>query len=288
VNPVETYIRSGTHAVKPNCPYTPGSDASGVVVQLGEKVNKFKIGDRVYTRALSSGAYAQYATASQDTIYSLPDNVSFEQGAGVNIPYATAYHALFQRGRAKPGQFVLIHGASGAVGTAAIQFGVLHGLQLIGTAGSESGKEVLQKEGVKWVLNHKSETHFEEVLKITKNAGVDVILEMLANVNLANDLKIMAIGGRVCIVGSRGSIQIDPRDAMVKRSEILGLSLHSATSNELTEIHAAIFAGLSNGALKPNVSKTYHLEEASKSHEDVINPPSGGALGKLILLPWSH
>jgi len=285
INPVDTYIRSGMHVKKPALPYTPGSDAAGSVFAVGNSVKKFKEGDRVYTSGTVTGSYSQYATAEESTIHPLPPNVTFQQGAGVNVPYATAYHALFQRGRGKPGETLLIHGATGGVGIASVQFAVACGFNVIGTAGTDSGRELLLKEGVKHVLDHRSENHFKEVMELTNGNGVDIILEMLANINLANDLKVLAMGGRVCIIGSRGPIQIDPRDTMGRRADILGLSLHLATTSELAEIHSAIFAGLSNKTLNPIIAKAYKLDQTSQAHEEVITPPTG-ALGKLVVSAW--
>jgi len=283
INPVETYIRTGNRNPPPPLPYTPGSDCAGVIHSVGDQVKKFKVGDRVYTSATISGAYAQYASASERTVHHLPDNTSFEQGAALTIPYATAYHALFHRAGAKPGESVLIHGASGGVGIACIQWAIPRGLTVIGTASSDQGKKLLESQHVHHVLDHSKEEHFQEVVQIT-NGGVDVIMEMLANVNLAKDLKIVCLGGRVVVIGSRGTIEIDPRDTMTKRSQVVGMSLFTATEPELKEIHHAIYAGLSNKSLDPIIAQTYPLREAARAHEDVIHHP-GGSLGKLILLP---
>ena len=121
INPVETYIRAGTYARLPKLPYTPGNDGAGVIEQIGESVAEFEPGDRVYTAGSVSGTYAEFALCKADQVYPLPANVSFAQGAAIGTPYATAYRGLFQRGHAKPGETVLVHGASGGVGTAAVQ-----------------------------------------------------------------------------------------------------------------------------------------------------------------------
>ena len=116
VNPIETYIRTGTYAYKPTLPYTPGNDGAGVVEQVGTDVNEFKPGDRVYTARSVSGTYAEFALCTTEQVHPLPANVSFGQGAAMGTPYATAYRGLFQRADAKPGETVLVHGASGGVG----------------------------------------------------------------------------------------------------------------------------------------------------------------------------
>jgi len=284
VNPVETYIRNGTYPRLPSLPYTPGNDCSGVVEAVGENVKRVKVGDRVYTSQTVTGSYAELAVAFENTVHPFPKNISFSQAAALNVPYSTAYHALFQIAHAKPGETLLIHGASGGVGIPAIQLALSRGLIVIGTAGTDHGKKLLQDQGVSQIVNHNSPNHFEEILSLTNGRGVDIILEMLANVNLAGDLKVLAQGGRVAVVGSRGPIQIDPRDTMSRRTMILGVNLNNATEAESREIHAAIYAGLSNSSLSPVVGATYPLANAAQAHKDIINPPAGGAAGKIVLL----
>src|SRR3989454_12139266 len=121
VNPYDTYMRAGTYAVKPPLPYTPGSDGAGVIEAVGEGVKMVKVGDRVYTAKTVTGAYAEYALALEEQVHPLPARVNFSQGAGVWVPYGTAYHALFHSAKAHASEAVLVHGASGGVGTAAVQ-----------------------------------------------------------------------------------------------------------------------------------------------------------------------
>jgi len=116
VNPVETYIRAGNYALKPPLPYTPGFDAGGTIAAVGQDVRAFKPGDRVYTSGTISGSYAEEALCEESQVHPLPAKVSFAQGAAVGTPYATAFRALFHRGRAAAGEVVLVHGASGGVG----------------------------------------------------------------------------------------------------------------------------------------------------------------------------
>src|SRR5260221_5608416 len=122
VNPVDTYLRTGLYAHAPKLPYTPGKDAAGVVDAVGSDVTKYKFGDRVYTADSVTGTYAEFALCEERQLGHLTDNVGFEEGAGVWTPYATAFRALFQKAGAKEGETVLIHGASGGVGIAAIQW----------------------------------------------------------------------------------------------------------------------------------------------------------------------
>lgn len=283
VNPVDAYIRTGTYAFKPNLPYTPGSDAGGVIVTVGRDVKKLKPGDRVYITASPIGTYAERALADQSKVHPLPDHVSFEQGAAMGVPYGTAYRGLFQRAQAKPGETVLIHGASGGVGAAAVQLAHAAGMIVIGTAGSEDGIKLVREQGAQHVVNHSVEGYLEEVMKLTEGRGVDVIIELLANKNLGRDLTVLAKKGRVAVIGSRGVVEINPRDTMAREADIRGVTLGSASEQEYREMHAALTAGLENGTLRPLVGKKFPLAEAARAHEEIMQP--SGARGKMVLLP---
>ncbi|HWZ99367.1 MAG TPA: NADPH:quinone reductase [Candidatus Dormibacteraeota bacterium] len=280
VNPYDTYMRAGTYAVKPPLPYTPGSDAAGVVEVVGEGVTKVKPGDRVYTAKTLTGAYAEYCLAVENQVHALPANVSFAQGAGVFVPYATAYHALHHEAKAHAVETVLIHGASGGVGTAAIQLARNIGLTVFGTAGSTKGLELVKREGAHQAFDHTKTGYTDEIMKATAGRGVDIILEMIANVNLSNDLKLLAIHGRVIIIGNRGDISITPRDLMARRSSARGFTLWALTEAELNDCFAGIGAGLANGTLRPIVAKELPLKDAPQAHIDVLAP---GASGKIVL-----
>ena len=280
VNPVETYIRSGTYALKPPLPYTPGGDAAGVVVAVGEQVTRFKAGDRVYTAGTVSGAYAQLALCAAEQVYPLPDQITFAQGAGLHIPYATAYRALFLRAHAHAGQTVLVHGASGAVGIAAVQFAATAGLTVIGTGGTERGRQLVREQGAAHVLDHKAPDYLDHVMKLTAGRGVDLILEMLANVNLGKDLTVLGLEGCIVVIGSRGDVQINPRLLMRAQGSILGMT--GGTPEQYAQAHAAIGAGLRHGTLRPVVGRELPLAEAARAHHEVIE---GTAYGKIVLVP---
>src|SRR5438128_546582 len=282
VSPVETYIRAGTYALKPDLPYTPGNDGAGVIEQVGPDVNEFKPDDRVYTAGSISGTYAEFALCKTAQVHPLPANVSFAQGAAMGTPYATAYRGLFQRADGKPGETVLVHGASGGVGTAAVQLARAEGLRVFGTAGSDEGLKLALEQGAHEVFDHRAPDHFEQIMKATGGHGVDVIVELLANVNLGKDLTILAKGGRVVIIGSRGRVEIDPRDTMQRDADIRGMVLPNTSPAELASIHAALVAGLENGTLRPVIGKEFPLAEAAQAHRAVME---SGALGKIVLVP---
>jgi NADPH2:quinone reductase len=282
INPVDTYIRTGLYAIKPTLPYIPGSDASGTVEAVGEGVKRLRVGDRVYTAGTISGAYAEKALCLESQVHSLPSPATYPQGASLNVPYSAAYRALFQRAQAVPGEAVLVHGASGGVGIAALQFSRAAGMTVMGTAGTEQGRHLAAEQGAHHVLDHRRPGHFEEILKLTDNRGVDVILELLANVNLGKDLGILAKGGRAVVIGSRGTVEVNPRDAIGREAAILGMSVFNATERERVSIHAAIGAGLENGTLRPVIGQEMPLADALRAHRIIIEAK---AFGKIVLIP---
>lgn len=281
VNPVETYIRAGKYGPRA-FPFTPGSDCSGIVKSLGEGVTNFKVGDRVYAASTLSGAYAELALCDASKVFPLPEKVTFAQGAALGVPAATAYKAAFMRGQLKPGETVLIHGATGGVGLACVQMSHAHGCTVIGTGGSPKGRELLQKEGAHHVLDHTAPDYLDQLMKLTNGKGVDAILEMLANVNLDKDLTVLAKFGRVVVVGNRGRVEIDPRQTMARDADIRGMTLMNVTDAELYGIHRALGAFLEAGILRPIIDYEMPLADAARAHREILE---GGSHGKIILTP---
>lgn len=286
VNPVDTYIRSGMHAIRPRLPYVPGYDAAGVVEAVGDGETTVRPGQRVYTTGVVpdglNGAYAELVLCEASRVHALPDRASFQQGAGVSTPYGTAARALLQRGQARPGEWVLVHGASGGVGTAAVQIARAMGMHVIGTAGTPDGLDLVRNQGAHHAVNHREPGYLDRVIQTTGGRGVDIVLEMLANVNLEKDLTVIAPRGRICVIGNRGTIEIDPRKAMSKDASILGVQLGLTPPDDLRSLHAFIDAGLESGTLRPVVGRELPLADAPEAHIAVMAP---GAKGKIVLMP---
>jgi NADPH2:quinone reductase len=282
INPVDTYLRSNTDNRGPKLPYTPGSDSAGVIEAVGAGVTSVKPGDRVYVGGSLSGAYAELSLCAENQVHALPANVSFAQGAAMNVPYATAYHALIHRAHGHEGDVVLVHGASGGVGIAAVQIARARGMTVIGTAGTARGRQLVAEQGAHHVLDHTAAGYLEELTTLTRGKGPDVILEMLANANLKADLDVVAMHGRIVIIGNRGTIEINPRVAMNKNAAILGMSLYHATPTQLAGIHAALVEGLRHGSLRPVIGREFPLADAPKAHDAVME---AGHYGKIILVP---
>lgn len=286
VNPYDTYMRAGGYAITPDLPYTPGADAAGVIDQVGDGVAGWGAGDRVYISGTATGkahgAYAAIAVCEAAQVHRLPARISFAQGAGLFVPYVTAWRALFGRANARAGDTVLVHGASGGVGIAATQFAVAAGLTVIGTAGTDEGLVVVTRQGARHAFNHRSAGYLDQITSATGGRGPDVILEMLANVNLDHDLTIVAPGGRIVVIGNRGRVEIDARKIMGKDCAVYGLALWGIPLDEVRRAHEAISAGLDSGTLNPVVGKEMPLADAAKAHVAVMAP---GAHGKIVLIP---
>ena len=282
VNPVDTYIRSGLYRPDLKLPYTPGLDAAGIIAAIGPEVEHRTVGQRVYVARSLSGTYAEQVLCKEFHTQPLPAGITFAQGAAIGVPYGAAYRALFQKAYAQAGETILVHGASGGVGVAAVQLARAAGMRVIGTAGTAEGRALVLAQGAHHVLNHSTSGYLEELPALTCGQGVDVILEMLANVNLDKDLRVLATGGRVVVIGCRDTVAIDPRIAMGREAVILGMTLFNASDKELKAMHAAFVAGLENGTLRPVVSRELPLAEAATAHHAVMETST---LGKIVLLP---
>jgi NADPH2:quinone reductase len=287
VNPVDAYIHTGTYARKPPLPYTPGQDGAGEVESVGAGVTAFKPGDRVYVAGAGNtvagaGTYAERAVCTPAQLHHLPKRASFGQGAALGVPYCTAYRALFHRANARPGETVLVHGATGGVGIAAVELAHARGLTVIGSGGTDKGLATVREHGADIVVNHREANYAEAIMRATDGGGVNLIVEMAAHVNLDRDLGLLAKFGRVVVVGNRGRTEIDARQAMGRDAAILGMTLFNVADAEMAEIHAALIAGLENGTLNPVVGREMPLGDATAAHEAVMQP---GALGKIVLTP---
>lgn len=285
VNPSETYVRTGTYSFYvPALPCTLGFDGAGMVDEVGPGVTHVKEGDRVFVAAMAdpinTGTYAQKVVTSGDSVHPLPEFISFAQGASLGVPALAAYRALFQRARLKPGETVLIHGASGGVGILCVQMASAMGAKVIGTASTPEGQKLILQAGGHHAIPHVTMETLDQVMQITGGEGPDVIVEFLANVNLQTDLKVIAPYGRIVIAGNRGSIEVEPRLAMQKEADLLGMALWNATPGEYQESLQAVAAWLQAGILHPQVGTVIPLAEASRAHQLILMQK---AAGKMVL-----
>lgn len=282
VNPVETYIREGKYGKLPPLPYIPGNDGAGVIDEIGGGVENVTIGQRVFVAATlakrNTGTYAEYTVCDADAVQPLPDGISFTEGAGLGTPGLAATYALFSRAKLRPGETVLIHGATGGVGTLAVQLARQAGATVFGTAGSKEGEELLKTMGAHRLFNHAEEGYLEHIREASSE-GPNIIIEMLANVNLAKDLSILAVHGRVVVVGSRGSLEFSPRDVMRKDATVHGVLINNMPHRTFIENMFRLSAALENG-LRVVVNRELPLREAPLAHKHISD---GNKTGKIVL-----
>jgi NADPH2:quinone reductase len=215
-------------------------------------------------------------------VLSLPKSVTFAQAATFGVSYPTAHYALFERGQAHRGETVFIHGASGSVGSSAIQLAKRAGLTVIGSAGTSKGLELVRGEGADHAVNHTKQGYMNEVRDFAGGKGPELILEMLANVNLAADMDLAAKFGRIIVIGNRGEITINPRLAMTKDLDIRGIVLFNATAAQVRPMMFDILAGIVEGSLRPVIGREMPLSEAAAAHRAVLEH---GVDGKIVLIP---
>ncbi len=280
VNPVDTYIRSGSYGSLPALPYTPGKDGAGEVVAVGPGVEGLRTGQRVWVCQSLTGTYAQYCLAEAERVCPLAEGLSFEQGACVGVPCLTAWLALHDHAGVRRGERVLIHGATGGVGLAAVRIAKAAGCVVLGTAGTGEGAQLVLRQGADQVFLHTSVGYEGKIKESCAGRGPDVIIEMLANVNLQRDLELLAPRGRVVIVGNRGEITINPRLLMTKDAGVRGLSLMNASPAAWSAAVRGVDGLIRAGGLRPVIREVLALAEAPRAHELVMAP---GATGKIVL-----
>lgn len=276
VNPVDTYIRSGLVSQQ-SLPFIAGSDGAGVVEECGSAVTKFKKGDRVFFSKTSTGSYAQFCLVPEEKVSHL-QGLSFEEGACIGIPYYTAYRAMHKT-PITPQHTVLVHGASGGVGLACVQLASKLGARVLGTAGTEQGKQLVRQNGASAVFNHREEGYMQEIKKVGK---VDVVLEMRAAVNLQKDLDLITPQGSIVVIGSRGATEMHPRSLMATECRLTGVSLTSTTFDEWNEMTAYMDRHIREGTVKPVIGSRFSMAEAVQAHEEVIKH-TGGSHGKILI-----
>ncbi len=276
INPVDTYLRSGTQGYSPKLPWTPGLDGAGIIEAVGDGVKGMEAGTPVYTAGSLTGTYAEYGLCSPGQVFLLPGNLNWQEGASLGVPYFTAARALFTRGNIAHGKSVLVHGASGGVGSAALQLAAEYNLTLMGTAGSETGRQLVESLGAA-CFDHRDKDYIASIRKHC-GGGVDLIIEMLADKNLDNDLDLLAADGLVIVVGSRGRIEIAPRKLMNAESSITAMTVRNSTPEERLYYSSFISRGAETGRIKPPINKVFSLETAAEAHIQIMKGPHAGNL----------
>jgi NADPH2:quinone reductase len=285
VNFADTRFRQGTYTVKPKLPDIPGMEAAGVIEAVGEGVTNLRPGMRV--AAFTSRAYAEYCAAPAFMAIPLPDSVSFVDGAAFLIQALTAYHLLYTVDTIRPGRSVLVHAAAGGVGLAAVQLAKAAGARVFGTVSSDSKAALAKEAGADVVINYVKDRFADEVLRLTADRGVDLILDAVGKPTFEEGLRCLAPFGHIALYGRAGGAP-DPLNLSVlspKSQKVSAFSLPTLTRgfpDKTRESAERCFALMREGRLKVYISKTYPLAQAAEAHRYLESRES---TGKLILLP---
>jgi NADPH2:quinone reductase len=266
LNFADTLQIEGKYQERPDLPFTPGSEVGGEVLEVGEAVTDFKPGDRVMARCL--GGYAEEAVAAVDKTYKIPDSMSFEEAAGFAVAYGTAHVGLGHRANLKAGEILLVHGASGGVGLAAVELGKLMGATVIATASTPEKLALARKYGAAHLINYSEGEFRHKVKALTDGRGADVIFDPVGGDVFEQSLRCINWEGRILVIGfAAGHIPKAPMNlVLVKNISLIGLFwgnygiFDPATMKQSLQTLLTWYA---EGRLSPYISKTYPLEQVA-------------------------
>lgn len=285
VNPIDTYIREGDVSPAGGLPHILGADVAGIVVEAGAATEYFQPGDRVFATGLglsSTGSYAEYVTVPEKQPAELPDPISFAEGAGAAMVFATAWRSLVIRGGLSVGDTCLVHGGSGGVGHAAVQIARHAGATVVTTARGGQPTDMVRSLGANVVVDYRDENLLSSIQAATSGSTFDVILESHADSNLEADLEILARGGHIIIIGEDDVVCLPPEvlmTAKVTDADLRFMSIMASPEAQRT-ILQQVAPLLADGTFEVKIAETYPLAEAADAHEDLMN---GGTLGKRVL-----
>mgnify|MGYP000551384883 FL=1 len=282
VNPIDTYVREGGVEPADGLPHIGGADAAGVVEAVGDGVDGFAVGDRVFATGLGlfeSGTYAEYVAAPAESLARLPAGVSFVDGAAAAMAFATAWRGLVGRGDLEIGDACLVQGGSGGVGHAAVQIAAHAGATVVATA---SGDEAFVRGlGADAVVDYGGDDVADR-LRDAAGGDIDVVLETHAAANVATDLDVLARGGRIVVLGEEAPIRIDPGASMTGKiadADVRFMSI-MASRDDQVPILERVGPRLADGTFEVEVEATYPLEDAAEAQRHVL---SSGSRGKVVL-----
>ncbi|MBA1201539.1 NADPH:quinone oxidoreductase family protein [Pseudomonas capeferrum] len=284
VNFPDTLIIEGKYQFQPPLPFSPGGEAAGVVAAVGEKANGFKVGDRVM--ALTGwGAFAEQVAVSASNALHIPQGLDFQSAAAFGMAYGTSMHALTQRGQLKAGETLLVLGASGGVGLAAVEIGKAMGARVIAAASSSEKLAVAKVAGADELIDYSTTGLKDEIKRLTGGQGVDVIYDPVGGELFDQAVRGLAWNGRLLVVGfASGTIaQLPTNLVLLKGASVAGV-FWGAFAQRQPQDNAAnfrqLFAWHAEGKLKPLVSETFPLERTGQAIERL---GARQAVGKLVV-----
>ena len=282
----DTLIIQNKYQTQPELPFIPGSEVTGIVKAIGEGVEGWKVGDRVSAQT-TYGGYAEEVIAEPDRLAAIPDSMDFASATGLSSTYGTSYYALVDRGQLRAGETLLVLGAAGGAGLAAVEIGKVLGARVIAWASSEDKLAVCREHGADETINYTSEDMRARVKAITKGNGVDVIYDPVGGAFSELALRDMAWGGRHLVIGfTAGDIPKIPLNLpLIKGCSIVGVWIGAFARRDPARhrAHAAeIWKWVAEGRLRPHVSGRYPLERAADALNALMERK---VAGKIVLAP---
>ena len=286
INFPDTLIIEGKYQLKANPPFTPGAEVAGKVLEVGEKVKNVRPGDHV-AAILPTGGYAEEAIAGSDAVIPLPRDMDAAVAAGFPLVYGTTIHALKQRAQLKAGETLLVLGAAGGVGLAAVQIGKIMGARVIAAASNGDKLALCTQQGADAVIDYSKEPLKEAVKKLTKGQGADVIYDPVGGDLAQECFSSINWNGRYLVIGfAAGKIpEVALNRLLLKGASAVGVFWGAFVAREPKlnwENFQQLFAWHAEGKLKPYVSKTYPLAHAGEALRDMLNRK---VTGKIVLIP---
>src|SRR5271168_977767 len=285
VNRPDVMQRQGRYPPPPGASDLPGMEIAGQIVALGPKVSGLSVGDKI-TSLLPGGGYAAYATAAAPLCMPIPEGLSMVEAAAIPETYMTVWTNLFDRGRCKAGDIVLIHGGTSGIGTTAIQLAAAWGARVFATAGSDEKVQACVKLGAVRAINYRTEDFVEVMRAETEGKGVDVTLDMVAGTYVARNLEAAAVEGRVVTISLLGGAraEINMGTVLTKRLTLTGSTLRSRTVAQKAEVADAvrknIWPLLAAGRVRPVIYATFPLADACEAHRLM---ETSNHIGKIVL-----
>ena len=290
INFPDILMAAGDYQLKPELPFTPGVEAAGDVIEVGESLGvapddrRVTVGDRVIVK-MRHGAYTDEAVVTPSQLTPLPRGFDYAEGATFLAAHGTAYHALVDRGQVKPGEILLVHGAGGGVGLAAVEMGKMLGATVIAAASSEAKLAAAQARGADHLVLYASEPFRDVVKRITDGRGVDVVFDPVGGEIFENSLRCLAWGARLLVIGFTGGIGLARTNlVLIKGASVLGVRAGEAVRRDpaLGEVRLeALVAWAEAGKIRPNVSHRLPLEHYAKAMRLLIERK---AIGRVALM----
>jgi NADPH2:quinone reductase len=284
INFPDILMAAGEYQLKPELPFTPGVEAAGEVTEIGDGVGGIAVGDRVIVR-MRHGAYAEEAVVAPSQLTPLPPNFDYAEGATFLAAHGTAYHALIDRGQIRRGEVLLVHGAGGGVGLAAVETGKLLGATVIAAASSEDKLAVARAKGADHAVLYGREPFRDAVKRITDGRGADVVFDPVGGAVFEDSLRCIAWGGRILVIGFTGGIGLARTNLlMIKGASVLGVRAGEAARKNPALGEARIKALLQwagEGKIRPHISHRVPLEDHAQAMRLLIDRK---AIGRVALM----